>query len=49
MKGQEPIIDAFKRRTGEPWITQDSLDGYGIMRTLKEAVERVGAAETKSK
>jgi branched-chain amino acid transport system substrate-binding protein len=45
MKGQEPIIDAFKKRTGEPWITQDRLDGYGIMWILKEAVERVGAAD----
>ena len=45
MKGQEPIIDAFKKRTGEPWMTQDSLDGYGSMWILKEAVERTGVAD----
>jgi branched-chain amino acid transport system substrate-binding protein len=45
MKGQEPIIDAFKKRTGEPWMTQDSLDGYGSMWILKEALERTGVAD----
>lgn len=42
MKGQEPLIEAFKKRTGEPWITQDSLDGYGNVWILKEALEKVG-------
>ena len=45
MKGQEPLIEDFKKRTGEPWITQDSLDGYGNIWILKEALERVGAAD----
>jgi branched-chain amino acid transport system substrate-binding protein len=45
MKGQEPLIDAFKQQTGEPWITQDSLDGYGNIWILKEALERVGSAD----
>jgi len=45
MKGQEPIIEAITKRTGEPWLTQDSLDGYGSMWILKEAIERVGAVD----
>lgn len=45
MKGQEPIIDAFKKKFNEPWITQDSITGYGDMWLLKEAVERAGAAD----
>lgn len=45
LKGQEPIISAFKKRTGEPWITQDSLAGYGHAWILKEALERAGKAD----
>jgi branched-chain amino acid transport system substrate-binding protein len=45
MKGQESIIEAFKKRTGEPWITQDSLAGYGHAWILKEGMERAGAAD----
>jgi branched-chain amino acid transport system substrate-binding protein len=45
MKGHEPIIEMFKKRTGEPWMTQDSITGYGDMWILKEALERAGAAD----
>jgi branched-chain amino acid transport system substrate-binding protein len=45
LKGQEPLIEAFKKQTGEPWITQDSLDGYGNIWILKDALEKVGAAD----
>jgi branched-chain amino acid transport system substrate-binding protein len=45
LKGQEQIIDAFKKRTGEPWMTQDALDGYGHVWILKDALEKVGAAD----
>ena len=45
LKGQEPVIDAFKKRTGEPWMTQDSLAGYGHAWILKEALEKVGKAD----
>ena len=45
MKGQEAIIDAFKKKFNEPWMTQDSITGYGDMWILKEAVERAGAAD----
>jgi branched-chain amino acid transport system substrate-binding protein len=45
LKGQEPVIDAFKKKFNEPWITQDSITGYGDMWILKEAVERTGVAD----
>lgn len=44
LKGQEPLINAFKKRTGEPWITQDSLSCYGSVWILKDALEKVGSA-----
>src|SRR5882672_5905479 len=44
-KGQEAIIDQFKKRTGEPWMTQDSLSTYGDLWILKEALEKAGVAD----
>ena len=45
MKGQESIIETFKKRTGEPWITQDAITGYGDMWILKEALESAKSAD----
>jgi branched-chain amino acid transport system substrate-binding protein len=45
LEGQEDIIERFKERTGEPWMTQDSITAYGDMWILKEALERVGEAD----
>src|SRR5713226_1263608 len=45
MKGQEELIARFKKRTGEPWLTQDSLTAYGDMWIFKEALERAGDAD----
>ena len=45
MKGQEEFIERFKKRTGEPWLTQDSLTAYGDMWIFKEALEAAGAAD----
>jgi len=44
---QRALIDEFKKRTGEPWLTQDSLCAYGHVWILKEAVEKAGAADRK--
>lgn len=44
-KGQEELIERFAKRTGEPWIIQDSLTAYGDMWILKEALEKAGAAD----
>ena len=45
MKGQEEFIERFKKRTGEPFATQDALCGYGHTWILKEALEAAGAAD----
>lgn len=45
LKGQEALVKRFKERTGEPWMTQDSLNGYGDMWVIKEAVEKAGSAD----
>jgi branched-chain amino acid transport system substrate-binding protein len=45
--GQRQLIEDFKKRTGEPWLTQDSLCAYGHVWILKEAVEKAGAADRK--
>ena len=45
MKGHEEIEALFKKQSGEPWITQDGLAGYGHTWILKEALERAGVAD----
>lgn len=45
IKGQEDLINRFKQRTGEPWLTQDSASHYGHVWILKEALERAEAAD----
>ena len=39
IKGQEEFIAEFKKRTGEPWLTQDGLCGYGHIQILAAALE----------
>ena len=46
-KGQEALIAEFKKRTGEPWMTQDSISTYGDIWILKDALEKAGAADRK--
>jgi branched-chain amino acid transport system substrate-binding protein len=46
-KGQEKLMADFKKRTGEQWLTQDSLCTYGDMWIFKEALEKAGAADRK--
>jgi branched-chain amino acid transport system substrate-binding protein len=46
-KGQEKLIEEFKKRSGEPWMTQDSISTYGDMWIFKDALEKAGAAERK--
>jgi branched-chain amino acid transport system substrate-binding protein len=45
LKGHERINELFTKTTGEPWITQDGLAGYGHTWIIKEALERAGAAD----
>jgi branched-chain amino acid transport system substrate-binding protein len=44
-KGQEKLIDRFKQRTGEPWLTQSSASSYGHVWILKEALEAAKSAD----
>lgn len=44
-KGQEDIIKDFTEKTGEPWITQESLSTYGDILIFKEALEKAGVAD----
>jgi branched-chain amino acid transport system substrate-binding protein len=46
-KGQEKLIADFKKRTGEPWLGQDSISTYGDIWIFKEALEKAGAADKK--
>ncbi|SHH20286.1 ABC transporter substrate-binding protein [Pollutimonas bauzanensis] len=46
-KGSEALVEAFKKRTGEPWMTQDSLSTYGDIWIFKEALEKAGVADRK--
>jgi branched-chain amino acid transport system substrate-binding protein len=46
-RGQEQLIAEFKKRTGEPWMTQDSISTYGDMWIFKEALETAGTADRK--
>src|SRR5215472_989149 len=45
MKGQEEFIERFKKKTGEPFLTQDGLCGYGHPAILAEGLEASGAAD----
>jgi len=44
-KGQEDIMKEFVAKTGEPWITQDSISTYGDILILAEALEKAGVAD----
>ena len=45
VKGQEELIERFKKRTGEPWFTQDSASSYGHVWILKEALEQAKSTD----
>jgi branched-chain amino acid transport system substrate-binding protein len=45
IKGQEEFIERFKKRTGEPFLTQDALCGYGHPAILAQAMETAGSAD----
>ncbi|HKI99274.1 MAG TPA: ABC transporter substrate-binding protein [bacterium] len=45
IKGQEDLITRFKKRTGEPWLSQDSACHYGHVWILKQAMEMAHSAD----
>ncbi|HEY3909245.1 MAG TPA: ABC transporter substrate-binding protein [Stellaceae bacterium] len=44
-KADQDLVAEFKKRTGEPWMTQDSLCGYGHVMIVAAALEKTGAAD----
>jgi branched-chain amino acid transport system substrate-binding protein len=44
-KGQEDFIERFKKKTGEPFLTQDALCGYGQPAILAAAMEAAASAD----
>jgi branched-chain amino acid transport system substrate-binding protein len=48
LKGQEELVEKFKKRTGEPFMTQDPLMTYAHVWIIKEAIERAKSADPKA-
>lgn len=44
-KGQEQIIEDWRRETGEPWMTQNAISTYGDMWIVKYALEAARRAD----
>jgi branched-chain amino acid transport system substrate-binding protein len=44
-KGQERIIEEWRRETNEPWMTQNAISTYGDMWVIKDALEKAGKAD----
>ena len=42
-KSQADILPALTKRSGEPWLGQDTISTYGDMWLIKEAIERAGS------
>src|SRR6184192_256443 len=48
VKGQEELVMRFKKRTGEPFMTQDPLMAYAHVWIIKEAAELAKSADPKA-
>src|SRR5438876_3514543 len=48
LKGQEELVERFKKRTGEPFMTQDPLCTYAHVWLIKEAIELAKSADPKA-
>ena len=48
VKGQEKIVETFKKEANEPWMTQDSMCTYGDMWIFKEGLEAAGKPDRKA-
>jgi branched-chain amino acid transport system substrate-binding protein len=47
MKGQDALAAEYKKRTREPWVTQETVSTYGDIWIFKEALERAKAPDRK--
>jgi substrate-binding family protein len=45
IKGAEELVAAFKKRTGEPWMTQDAVSDYGHVMIVKQALEKAASTD----
>lgn len=41
----DQLVERFKARTGKPWMTSQSLDGYGQVMVYRDALEKAGVAD----
>lgn len=41
----QDLVARFKTRTGRPWMTPQSIDGYGQIQIFREALEKGGVAD----
>ena len=46
-KKHQDLVARFKARTGRPWMTSQSLDGYAQVMVYRDAIEKAGAADRK--
>ena len=46
-KKHQELVARFKARTGRPWMTSQSLDGYAQVMVYRDAIEKAGAADRK--
>ena len=44
-KQEQSLLDSMCKRSGEPWMTQDTLSTYGHVMLVKDALERAGSAD----
>jgi branched-chain amino acid transport system substrate-binding protein len=42
---QADLVQRYKKRTGEPWLGQDSLCAYGHIQVLRDGLEKAGVAD----
>ncbi len=47
IKGQDALLAEYKKRTGEPFMTQETVSTYGDIWIFKEALERAKSADRK--
>ena len=45
IKGAEELVATFKKRSGEPWMTQDAISDYGHVMIVKQALEVAGSTD----
>ncbi len=44
-KKQQALLDSMCKRSGEPWMTQDTLSTYGHVMLVKDAMERAASVD----